>query len=67
MAYFTRTRPAVWSGPRLLPTIYLIVGVVVAATHHYFVNGDSVKTIVSAMLAVVFWPLLLLGINLHVH
>jgi hypothetical protein len=67
MAHFTRTRRAVWSGPRLLPTIYMIVGVIVAASHHYFQNVDSVKTIVSAVLAVVLWPLLLLGINLHVH
>jgi hypothetical protein len=67
MAYFTRTRPAVWSGPRLLPTIYLIVGVVVAAGHKYFANVDTVKAIFSVILAVVLWPLLLLGINLHVH
>ena len=54
-------------GPSLLTTIYLIVGVVVAATHHYFVNVDTIKEIVSAILAVVLWPLLLIGINLHVH
>ena len=67
MTYFTRTRPAVWSGQRLLPTIYVIIGVLVASSHNYFVNVDSVKTIFSAILAVILWPLLLLGINMHVH
>ena len=67
MAYFTRTRPAVWSGPRPLTTIYLVIGVVVAATHDYLVNVDSVKAIFSVLLAVVLWPLLLIGINLHVR
>jgi len=67
MAYFTRTRDTVWYGPGLLGTIYLISGVVVAATHDYFVNVDTVKEIVSAVLAVVLWPLLLVGISLHIH
>jgi hypothetical protein len=67
MAYFPRSRSAVWSRPRLLPTIYLIVGVVVAASHHYFQNVNTFRQVVSAVLAVVLWPLLFLGISLHVH
>lgn len=67
MAYFPRTRSTVWHGPSLLTTIYLIVGLVVAATHDYFVNVNTLKEIVSALLAVVLWPLLLIGIDLHVH
>jgi hypothetical protein len=67
MAYYARTRSAVWGTPSLLTTIYLLVGVVVAATHHYFTNVDTVKEIVSAILAVILWPLLFLGISLHVH
>jgi len=47
--------------------VYLVVGVVVAATHNYFDNVDALKAVLSAVLAVVLWPLLLLGINLHVH
>jgi hypothetical protein len=47
--------------------IYLIVGVVIANSHHYFTHTGSLKPIVSAVLAVVLWPLILLGINLHVH
>ncbi len=47
--------------------IYLIVGVIIASSHHYFTHASALKPIVSALLAVVLWPLLLLGINLHVH
>jgi hypothetical protein len=47
--------------------IYLLVGVIVAATHDYFQNVDTIKAVVSAILAVVLWPLLFLGISLHVH
>jgi len=67
MAYYPRRRAAVWSGPGLLGTIYLVVGAVVAATHHYFMHVLTFKQIVSAVLAVLLWPLLLIGINLHVH
>jgi hypothetical protein len=67
MAYFTRTRDRVYTGPSFLGMIWLIVGVVVAAMHDYFVDVNTGKEIVSAILAVVLWPLLLIGINLHVH
>lgn len=50
-----------------LPTVvYLIVGVIVASSHNYFQHADKLKPILSALLAVVLWPLLLLGINLHI-
>jgi ABC-type Na+ efflux pump permease subunit len=67
MAYFTRTRERVWAGPGFLTTIYLVVGVIVAATHDYFQNVHTAQQVVSAVLAVVLWPLLLFGIGLHVH
>jgi hypothetical protein len=47
--------------------VYLIVGVVLAASHHYFAHASALKPIVSAVLAIILWPLLLFGINLHVH
>ena len=67
MAYFTRTRDRVYAGPSFLGMIWLIVGVVVAAMHDYFVDVNTGKEIVSAILAVLLWPLLLIGINLNVH
>ena len=53
-------------GPSLLFLIYIGVGLVVAATHHYFAHLGSLRAIISAILAVVLWPLVLLGINLHI-
>ena len=47
--------------------IYLVVGAVVAATHDYFEHIDTLKQFLSAVLAVVLWPLILIGINLHIH
>jgi hypothetical protein len=46
--------------------IYLIVGVIVASSHHYLAHADALKPIVSLLLAIALWPLVLLGINLHV-
>jgi hypothetical protein len=47
--------------------IYLVVGAIVAATHNYFDNVDTLKHFLSAVLAVVLWPLILIGIDLHIH
>jgi len=51
----------------LLFFVYLIVGGIVAATHHYWSNLHALKAVISALLATVLWPLLLVGINLHIH
>ncbi len=53
-------------GSSLGTIIWIIVGVIVAASHHYFTHVNTIKPIVSAVLAVLLWPLLLLGINLHI-
>ena len=47
--------------------IYLIVGLVIASSHHYLNHVSTLKPIVSALLAIILWPLLLLGINLHIR
>jgi hypothetical protein len=46
---------------------FLIVGVLVAQSHHYLRHLHAVKPIASAVLAVVLWPIVLLGANLHLH
>jgi len=51
----------------LLLFVYLIVGGIVATPHHYWSNLHTVKAVASAVLATVLWPLLLVGINLHIH
>lgn len=52
---------------RLLAIVYVIIGIILAANRHYLTNLDSGKRILSAILAILLWPLLLLGINLHIH
>lgn len=53
--------------PRLITILWLILGILLAANHNYLKNLNTIKPIVSALLAILLWPLLLLGINLHVH
>jgi len=62
-------RTAAPARPRigLLGIVYIVAGLIVAATHHYFANLHTLKQVLSAVLAVVLCPLLLIGINLHVH
>jgi hypothetical protein len=50
----------------ILGVIYLVIGIVVANSKNYFEHLGNVKPIVSAVLAVVLWPLLLVGVNLHI-
>jgi hypothetical protein len=51
----------------LLPLVYVIVGAFVAAAHHYFRHTGTVRGLGSALLAIVLWPLVLLGTDLHIH
>jgi len=51
----------------LLGIVYLVVGVVVASNKHYLGDIDTIREIVSAILAIVLWPLLLVGVNLHIR
>jgi hypothetical protein len=51
---------------KILIGIYLVVGVVVASSHHYFSHLGKVTAILSAVLAVVLWPLVLFGVKLHI-
>jgi len=49
-----------------LGLVWIVVGVAVAAQKHYFKHLDTIRLVVSAILAVLLWPLLLLGIDLHI-
>ena len=50
----------------IVTLVYVVAGVVIAASHHYFAHASTLKPILSAVLAVALWPLLLLGISLHI-
>ena len=51
---------------KLLGLIYVAIGVFVAASKDYFENLETVKRVLSAILAILLWPLLLLGMDLHI-
>jgi predicted lysophospholipase L1 biosynthesis ABC-type transport system permease subunit len=51
---------------RWLAVVWIIVGLVVGWTHSY-ITVSVLKIVLSALLAVFLWPLVLLGVNLHVH
>ena len=66
MRYATATaQPRV--GISWLAALYLVIGGIVAATHHYWSNLHTLKAIVSAILATILWPLILVGVNMHIH
>ena len=46
--------------------IYLLIGAIIANNRGYFGDLRTVPHIISALLAVLLWPLILLGINLHI-
>jgi hypothetical protein len=50
-----------------MPVIYVVVGVLAAQDHHYFVHLKTQSQALSAVLAIILWPALLLGVNLHVQ
>jgi hypothetical protein len=52
---------------KLALVAYVVIGVVVASAHHYFTHLGGFKGIISALLAVVLWPLVLLGVSLHIR
>jgi hypothetical protein len=60
-------RRATVPGVNLLGLVYLVAGAIVAATHDYFENMDTARQVGSAVLAVLLWPLIFLGIDLHIR
>jgi len=60
MAMFSRRRYS-W-----LFIIWVIIGLVVAWERAY-ITVYLVKLVLSALLAIFLWPLVLLGISLHIH
>jgi hypothetical protein len=51
----------------LIGAAYLIAGLIVAANDDYLRNLDNVRRVVSAILAILLWPLVLLGVDLHIR
>jgi hypothetical protein len=67
MSYYSPTATRSRPGVSIVTLVYLVVGGIVAATHHYWSNLHTLKAIISAVLATILWPLILVGVNLHIH
>jgi hypothetical protein len=46
--------------------LVVFVGLIVANSHRYFAHLNGIKPIASAVIAVLLWPLVLFGVNLHI-
>ena len=51
----------------LISLLWIVIGLVVASGHGYFAQLTAVMPILSAILAVLLWPLVLLGVSLHIR
>jgi hypothetical protein len=51
----------------LVTIAYLVVGLIVAANDDYLRELETVRQVISALLAIVLWPLVLLGVDLHIR
>jgi len=54
------------TGSSIVTIIWIVVGLIVASGHGYFAHLNALTPILSAILAVLLWPLLLVGISLHI-
>ncbi len=52
--------------PISLPLLWIVIGIVVAATHNFFDHIGTIGAILSAILAVLLWPLVLLGVKITI-
>jgi uncharacterized membrane protein YkvI len=53
--------------PSWLGIVWVVVGVAVAAINDYFDNLNTVGRVISAILAVILWPIVLLGFDITVR
>ncbi len=51
---------------RILMIAYFVIGIFVAADHNYFKNINDILDVLSAIIAVVLWPLPALGVNVRI-
>lgn len=51
----------------LIVVAYVVVGAFVAATSGYFQGLGELENILSAILAILLWPLVLLDVNLAIQ
>jgi hypothetical protein len=52
--------------PSLLTLAWVVIGVVVAAAEDYFDSLDTAGRVLTAIAAVILWPLLLFGFDIRI-
>lgn len=52
--------------PSLLLVVWIVVGVVVAAIYDYFDSLGTAGRVLTVIVAVLLWPLLLLGFDVRI-
>jgi ABC-type anion transport system duplicated permease subunit len=45
-------------GVSLVFVVWVVIGVIVAASHHYFSELKTLGSVLSALLAILLWPLI---------
>ena len=53
-------------GGGLLTIAYVVIGAFVAAAHHYFTHISTIEGVASAVIAILLWPLILLGVHIRI-
>ncbi len=52
-------------GISVIGVVYLIIGLVVAGTNGYLVGWNVPGNIIEGLAAILLWPLVIFGVNLH--
>jgi hypothetical protein len=52
--------------PSLLGIVWIVVGVIVAAANDYFESLETAGRVLTAIAAILFWPLLLFGFDIRI-
>ena len=52
--------------PRLLTVVWVVIGAIVAATNDYFDSLSTVGRVLTALAAIILWPLLLFGYEISI-
>ena len=47
--------------------VYAIIGAFVAVAHHYFSHVGTVAGAAEAILAILIWPLVLIGVHINIR
>jgi hypothetical protein len=50
----------------ILFLVYIVLGILVAATNGYFRNLGGIRSIISMVLAILLWPLVLAGVDIQI-